>query len=222
MASITDICNLALSELGNKAQVVSISPVDGTVESDLCARFFPIARDEILEAGDWSFARKRATLAQLSTNPSAVWKYAYATPSDMLVPRRIPTGINEYKDDDSYDFEIEGDTLMTDALNATLIYTRVIEDPTKYTPGFITATAYKLAAYLAGPILRGEAGSNAANTLHKIAAQKVREAMSFDANRRWSQGWHTPSMVGARGGNIMGTAPNSEDLIYPQSGYAIS
>ena len=222
MASIVDICNLALSELGNKAQVVSIDPPDGSVEADLCRRFFAISRDEILEAGDWSFARTRAALAELATNPSTVWDHAYALPSDCMVTRRIITEINEYKEDDSADFEVEGDTLFTDRANAILIYTRPIEDPTKFSPGFVSAMAAQLGSYLAGPILRGESGTNAALTLRKLAAQKVNEAMSYDANRRWSKGWFTPGFVAARGGNLPGSSPNSADLIYPQSGYAIS
>ena len=222
MASIIDICNMALSELGNKAQVVAIDPPDGTVEADLCRRFFYIARDEILEAGDWTFARKRASLAQLATNLSTLWAYAYAKPSDCLVTRRILTGINEYKENDSVDFDVEGDSLYTDKADAVLLYTAVVEDPTKWSPGFVGALSVQLASYLAGPILRGEAGTNAALQLRKLAKTRVEEAMSFDANRMWRPGWYTPGFVGARGGNMPGTSPNFNDPIYPQSGYAIS
>lgn len=222
MASIVDICNIALSELGNKASVVSISPPDGTVEADLCARFFSLARDEVLEMGDWSFARRRASLALLATNASTVWAYAYAKPADCLVTRRIVTGIDEYKEDDSADFEVEGDVIYTDRADAVMIYTAPIEDPTKFNPGFVGTLATQLAAYLAGPILRGEAGVNAALTLRKLAVNKANEALSMDTNRRWTKGWYTPGFVAARGGNLPGSSPNSTDLIYPQSGYAIS
>lgn len=222
MASIIDICNIALSELGNKAQVVSISPPDGTVEADLCARFYPVARDEMLEFGDWTFARKRATLAQLATNPSTLWAYAYAKPSDCLVTRRILSGVNEFKENDSADFDVEGDIILTDRADAVLIYTATSNDPTKYPPSFVTTVGYKLGAFLAGPIIRGEAGTNAAQALHKLAKTSATEALSTDANRMWRQGWYTPSMVAARGGNIAGTSPNFNDPIYPQSGYAIS
>lgn len=222
MASIVDICNLALSHLGNKASVVSISPADGSVEANYCARFFPIARDEILEMGDWTFARTRTSLALLSTNPSTLWTYAYAKPADCLVPRRIMTGNNEFKENDSKDFDMEGDTILTDRAEALLVYTRPITDPTKFSPGFVTALSYKLAAYLAGPVLRGESASGAAASLHKVAKNSVLEAMSLDANRMWRPGWYTPSMVAARSGSLMGSATDPNDLIYPQSGYAIS
>lgn len=222
MASIVDICNLALAHLGNKAQVVAIDPVDGSVEADYCARFYPLARDEIIEAGDWTFARTRATLTLLTTNPSTTWEYAYAIPSDCMVPRRLVTGEYYNHEDDSRDFDIEGTTLLTNKQDAVLIYTRPIADPTKFSAGFITACSYKLAAYLSGPIMRGEAGSSAANTLHKIAATKVNEAMAIDGNRSWRSDEFVPSMVAARGGYMPDTAAGSNPIIYPGPGYAIS
>ena len=221
MASDTDICNLACGHIGNKAQIANIDPPDGSVEADWCSRFYRIAREEILEAGDWTFARTRVALAALSANPSSTWTYAYQKPSDCITPRRIVTGNATMKEDDSVDFDMEGDVIFTNQEAATLIYTRVITDPTKFSPGFITAFSYKLSAYLAGPILRGTDGTNAALSLHKLAAQKVVEAMSFDANRAWRSDEYIPSMVAARSGTVPANALGSDPTAYP-SGYAIS
>lgn len=222
MASIVDICNLALSHLGNKAQVVSISPVDGSVEADYCARFYPIARDEILELGDWTFARTRASLTLLATNPSSTWTYAYALPSDCMVPRRLVTGNSTLHEDDSEDFDVEGSTLLTNLVDAVLIYTRPIEDPTRFSIGYVTSVSYKLGAYLAGPVMRGESGANAAASLHKVAASKVTEAMAVDSNRSWRSDEFVPTMVAARNGTVPGTASGSNPIIYPTSGYTVS
>lgn len=221
MASIVDICNLALAHLGNRAQVVSIAPVDGSVESDYCARFFPMARDEILEMADWSFARSRASLAQLALNPSSTWSYAYARPVNCLVPRRIMTGDARAHEDDSFDFEEEGGAIFCNQALATLVFTTPIEDPTRFSPGFTTALSYKLAAYLAGPVLRGEAGSTAAGTLHGVAARKAKEGVTFDANRSWRSDAYIPSMVAARGGQVAGNGI-ANPVIYGEAGYAIS
>ena len=65
MATETDISNLALSHFGQDASIDSIDPPDGSVEAEHAQRFLPIARDEILEAFPWSFAKRRATLAEL-------------------------------------------------------------------------------------------------------------------------------------------------------------
>jgi hypothetical protein len=222
MASAVDICNLALAHLGNRAQVVAIDPVDGSVEADYCARFYPIARDEILELGDWSFARSREELAQLSVNPSNLWSYAYSLPSDCLVPRRIITGNAALYEDDSADFEVEGSTLLTNKETATLIYTRPVTDPTKFSTSFVVAVSYKLAAYLTGPVLRGEAGATTAAKMHQVAATKVAEAMSIDSARSGRSGEYVPSMVSARDGTASATAWGDNPVIYPPSGYAIS
>lgn len=222
MASIVDICNLSLSHVGNKAQVVSISPVDGSVEADLCARFYPIARDEILEIGDWSFARTRATLTPLATNPSDTWDYAYALPSDCMAPRRLVTGERYNFEDDSRNFEIEGSTLLTNLAEAVLIYTRPVEDSTRFTPGFVITVSYKLGAYLAGPILKGEVGTAAASKLHQIAGAKAMEALGIDANRAWRNSEFVPSSVIARGGYSTEAVSDQNPIIYPGPGYAVS
>lgn len=84
MASEVEICNLALAHLGDAATVASINPPEGSAQAEHCARFYPVARDALLEMHDWSFATKRVTLPMLATNPTIQWGYAYAAPNDMV------------------------------------------------------------------------------------------------------------------------------------------
>lgn len=84
MASEIDICNLALANLGDAATVASINPPEGSAQAEHCARFYPIARDSLLEMHDWAFAMKRVALPLLATNPTLQWSYAYGAPSDMI------------------------------------------------------------------------------------------------------------------------------------------
>ena len=63
MASEVEICNLALSHLGDTATVASSDPPEGSAQAEHCARFYPIARDALLEMQNWKFATRRATLA---------------------------------------------------------------------------------------------------------------------------------------------------------------
>ena len=58
MASEVDICNLALGHLGDNATVSSISPPEGSAQAEHCARFYPIARDALLEMHNWNFAMR--------------------------------------------------------------------------------------------------------------------------------------------------------------------
>jgi hypothetical protein len=77
MAAEVDICNAALGHLGDEATVAAITPPDGSVQAGHCARFYPMARDELLEMHTWRFNTQRAVLA-LSPSPPAGWAFAYA------------------------------------------------------------------------------------------------------------------------------------------------
>ena len=77
MASDVGICNLALSRLGDAATVSSIDPPEGSTQADLCATFYPMARDSLLEMHAWAFATRRVDLSLLTAETDA-WVYAYA------------------------------------------------------------------------------------------------------------------------------------------------
>ncbi len=96
--SEVSICNMALSHLGDIAQVTSIAPPDGTMQAQLCANFYWSARNALLEMADWGFATQRQLLAQV-TNPTVntvtlpdgttqtscgTWRFAFGVPSNMI------------------------------------------------------------------------------------------------------------------------------------------
>ena len=61
MATEVDICNLALAHLGDDATIASINPPEGSAQAEKAARFYPIARNTLLELHSWNFAScKRA------------------------------------------------------------------------------------------------------------------------------------------------------------------
>ncbi len=49
MPSVVDLCNLALAYLGDDATVASIDPPEGSAQAEHCQRFYPIARDTLLQ-----------------------------------------------------------------------------------------------------------------------------------------------------------------------------
>lgn len=83
MSSDVDICNLALARLGDDATVSSLTPPEGSIQAERCSRFYPIARNSVLEMNSWAFATRRGQLAQL-TQSSNQWLYTYAIPSQCL------------------------------------------------------------------------------------------------------------------------------------------
>ena len=73
MPSAVDICNTALSHIGDSANVSSIDPPDGSVQASYCKTFYPIALSSLLEMATWGFSTKRVALAAVD-NPSSTWQ----------------------------------------------------------------------------------------------------------------------------------------------------
>ena len=182
MATEIDICNLALAHLGDDATIASIKPPEGSAQAEHAARFYPIARNTLLETHTWNFAAKRASLAT-TTNPTEQWEYAYVAPADMMTPLAIisPTAQNDYSTRMSsgdtpggitsnysptivaghytpQQFAVEGDYIYTNQENAILRYQSLIIDSTKFSPLFVVALSWHLAAMMAGPIIKGDQG----------------------------------------------------------------
>ena len=209
MAADTDICNQALAYLGDIANVTSINPPDGSAQASLCSRFYPMARDELLEMHTWGFSTFRVLLASVVNNSSA-WLYAYAPPSGVLnyleildpnatddytvgmsLPNSISyggqTGLGVYT---PQPFEVEedgngNDIILTNMQNAMLRYTKSISDTTEFSPLFTAALATLLASKLAGPILKGQEGRATAAALRdEFENVMLPKATSSDANQR--------------------------------------
>ena len=208
MASEVDICNLALGHLGDTATVASINPPEGSAQSEHCARFYPIARDALLEMHPWGFATKRVNLAALnSTWPE--WQYAYALPGDVVnllavmppnasddysVPMQSLYNVNgapipmagQYQPQ-PYNTEVLDDgtsVIYTNQEDAMLRYTALVKDPTKFSPLFVETLGYLLASKLAGPIIKGDAGAAEAKRCYQMFQGHLVEATQSDAVQR--------------------------------------
>ena len=209
MPSVVQICNMALSHIGEEASVSSISPPDGSVNAGLCATFYDAVRTEMLETGDFNFSLKRAALAEV-TNTSTTWAYAYAKPSDCLKAKRIPYPLDAVtvftQDDTSYnpndrggaEFDIEGEVIYTNEPEAVLLYVRDVTDSTKFTPSFTTALSYLLASYLAGPIIKGSEGTRVGDAMRERATSIGNASATTAANASTTVTDFNPSSLKAR------------------------
>lgn len=219
MATAVDISNLGLSHIGARAQIVSISPPDGTVEAGYCARFFPLVRRELLESHDWTFASKRVALSQV-TNPSTVWAYAYALPADCIRARRVLplqlidayttslTSFEEHYPDDlvratitergSSQFVIEGDVLFTNEPDAMLRYSADITDASKFSPKFVIAAGMLMASYLAGPVIKGVEGARASAAWREAAGSYAMSAAASNATQEAQTNEFMPGHLAVR------------------------
>jgi hypothetical protein len=216
MASEVDICNIALSHLGDSATVASINPPEGSAQAEHCQRFYPIARDALLEMHDWGFATRRVLLAQL-TNANTQWAYCYAQPADLVNtiavldsaaaddtsvaiahygawPETPIPGLGVYT---PQPFVLESldagtDVVYTNQAGALMRYVGRVADTTKFSPLFTKALGWSLASMLAGPVIKGEAGAAMAARCEAIAFGRdgksgmFGQAAASDANQKRS------------------------------------
>jgi hypothetical protein len=148
------LCNIALLRTGERQTIDSLE--EATEAARACKSLYAPARDACLEDHQWSFATKRVVLAE-TTQTRDGWTYAYAMPSDCLVPRYIYAGLRNPAPASRIRFAVElndagdGSLLLGDfeAAGYPLVYTARVETVALFTPLFVDALAWRLAIDLA-------------------------------------------------------------------------
>ena len=158
MASKVDIWNMALGFLKERTRIQSED--DTSSKAGDCRLYYPLARDAVLEAHDWSFARSFKALALHADDPPTDgWEYMYSYPSDCLAVRYIDdTGRQLIRPPIAYRMiNYQGQKMiLTNQQDAVVCYTYKLEDPNLFTNLFTTAVAWYLATLLAPGITNGK------------------------------------------------------------------
>ncbi len=200
MASVVDICNLSLAHLGDAASVSSISPSDGSAQADHCGRFYPIARDALLEVLAWNFATRRVVLATTANTPPTAWAYEYVFPGSCI---RLHAVLPESGDENAPQNYMQGTdddgrrVVWTNTESAVALYTHAITDTTKFTGLFTTTLSYLLASYLAGPITR-DAGTK--KSMYQAYMTELGLAGIANNKANNNPATKNPTWIDARGG----------------------
>ena len=121
MASIVDICNGALNQLG-ASTILSLT--EDSKNARLCNARYTQVRDSLFRSHPWNCLQKRVQLAADTTAP--VWGFtsAYTLPTDCLRLLRI-------LDYDSNN-KVEGRKILTNNSSMKILYVARIEDPNEY------------------------------------------------------------------------------------------
>lgn len=208
-----DICNRALARIGELPNLQVIDPPEGSVASELCARFYPMCVSTLLQRHEWSFATKIARLAKLAVEPMR-WRFAYAQPNDCLRVLGVMAdyenpATNFHKTD--YDDKLHRDfhhrygrvgkdltvvyedcevyridntvAILTDVEGAYLRYITSDVDTGKYSPLFTEALSLFLAVDLAGGIIKGDNGMKIAEAMRQRGELVFAEAVKNDRNQ---------------------------------------
>jgi hypothetical protein len=177
MASLVAIWNKALGGcLGERAAISQ--PDEQSASAAVCRLHYDITRDTLLASHDWSFARRRVSLADLGSPPQ-LWAFRYQMPSDCIRDRRITPGMAgtavRYEvagavDDQGGDIQV----LLTNISPAELVYTARVTNTELYPPLFVEALAWSLATAAADTITadtrRQDRAAQRADYWTKIAA----------------------------------------------------
>jgi hypothetical protein len=182
MASTVSICNLALGHLGAD-RIDALS--EASSEARACNRFYQQTLDALLAAGPpWRFARHEAVLAELTGVASGAFAHAHALPVDLLRVRVLQPADTSgalAADDDAggIAYALAADRLFCDVSPVSLSYIRRIDDPSKFSPLFVEALSWHLAARLAMPLTRDAGQRQAA---FQMALQTQAAASAAEAN----------------------------------------
>ena len=141
MATEVDICNIALTNLG-EPKVVSLT--ENSERARLCNLRYPDVRDAVLRSHPWNCAMKRAQLTRTTSTPAFGYLYEYSLPADLL--RVIGTH------DSLVSYQIEGKYLLTDETKMYIKYVRQLSDASEIDPNLIQAIGMRLAWELAEPL----------------------------------------------------------------------
>lgn len=203
-----DVCNLALSCIGDTAAVTSIDPTDGTTQSRLCAQFYLQALQSTLEMHPWEFATRKVTLELVTFDDTATsdrdeWEYCYKLPSRFLRAISVlPPAVNDdYTEVVNFSIEVNNDgvlCLYTDEKDATLRYTELPSSPRMWSPNFRMVLAWHLASMLAGPTIKGDVGAAEAKRCLQMMGAYLSKASAADSNDRRVHPDHHVSWIAGR------------------------
>jgi len=187
--STISVWNQALARLG---QTEMVNPDDNSPGAVLCRLHYEAALDDVLRLHHFNCALARAELARLADAPVFGWSYAYALPSDYIAILSMDNPAIKYK--------IEGNSLLTNAEAARIIYTRRLTDESKWSPGLRQCVVLLLAARIE-PRLTQSSGTGLLGELYNTALPLARAADAWENNGFVPRnGWLNPECPPEGGG----------------------
>ena len=167
MASVVDICNGALNQLG-ASTILTLT--EDSKNARLCNARYTQIRDSVFRSHPWNCLQKRLQLAADSDAPAWGFTKQYTLPADCL---RVLT-ILDY----DADYKIEGRKILTDNSTMKILYISRDEDPNQYDE-LLRET---LSAAIAADIAYAVTSSNpTATNMYNLFQSKLKEARFVDS-----------------------------------------
>jgi len=167
MASVVDICNGALNQLG-ASTILSLT--EDSKNARLCNARYTQVRDSLFRSHPWNCLQKRIQLAADTTAPAWGFTSAYTLPADCLRLLRILDYDSNHK--------VEGRKILTNNSSMKILYVARIEDPNEYDE-LLRET---ISAALAADIAYAVTSSNpVAQNMYGLYQTKLKDARFVDA-----------------------------------------
>ncbi len=167
MASVIDICNGALNQLG---ATTILSLTEDSKNARLCNARYTQVRDGIFRSHPWNCLQLRTSLAKDSTAPAWGFTAQFTLPADCLRLLYIIDYDSNYK--------VEGRKILSNTSTMKILYISRVTDPNQYDE-LLRET---LSAALAADIAYGITSSNpVAQNMNTLFQDKLRDARFVDS-----------------------------------------
>ena len=177
MTSKVYICNLALSHIGHKSPIASLT--EKSTEAKTCSLHYNQVLGILLQSFPYQFSERKISLAEVDNDWPERYAFAYSKPSDLLAIRRILPIIDIANTPTPISYSFRSNKIYCDHSPARLSYSAFVDDPTIYPPLFVEAFSWALALRLSYVITKEVRLQNMA----KVEAEaKTKAAQASDAN----------------------------------------
>lgn len=169
MASVVDICNSALNQIG-ASNIISLT--EDSKAARLCNQRYEFVRDATFRAHPWNSLTTRVALAPDTATPVFEFTQQFTLPTDPFCLRVL--GLS----DANILYRIEGRKLLCNESTIQMLYIARVTDINEYDPLLTETLAAALASDLAYPLVGSSAlGAN----MYSLYQTKLTEARFVDA-----------------------------------------
>ena len=167
MASVVDICNGALNQLG---ATTILSLTEDSKNARLCNQRYTQVRDGVFRSHPWNCLQKRVELAADTTAPAWGFKVSFTLPSDCLRLLRILDYESNYK--------VEGRKILSNTSSMKILYVARVTDPNEYDELLRETLSASLGADIAFAVT---SNNQTAQNMYQLFQDKLRDARFVDS-----------------------------------------
>lgn len=183
MSLITEevtICNQALDRIGSTNFTYTVQT---GVTGIKCNTHYEQTRRAVIRSFEWNFASARKILSAETSTPDFEWDYQYKLPSDFLRMKGLYS---------RYDFEIEGDLLLTNDTEVEIRYIKDVTIPADFDPLFTEVLVLTLAKKLINPLAGTKTTQLKEDVLRdlNIATVRARAVCRAESEDRGRSSWN--------------------------------